>query len=500
LVAVSVDGGRAAQASDVLVPWDGGVTAVASTSCVGCVGNCRCFAVDVGRAPVLGLRAVEWIQVRPIADAVGNPSATQDAGIGVTRYRWERPLPGFATRLPPVAVSRNGVVVAGVDETPATNLRLYAFAQDGGMLWAALDAGTITAGPIIGANTVWVGVFDGAQSSLLPITLSTGALRAADVACISTTATFKGDLALSVVDGGGGAEVEIPLGVRNGAIFPGSSLCVPLPLSPSPTDPADSIPHLAVQTPLSQSTEVFVVYEGDTVLWKAQFANNSWLSRGSASLPAFTQPRGLFLDGTGRVGGGGGVVLNGAVFATSAIGDLSGGSVFVNAPAANAGAPVLGAGYALWGALGGVMARANYKPDGGPFEDGGVVTVGPVNLQTASPVLGRDSAAYFIGSNGQLLIRSATDLSERWSASLGTSVAAVSQPALDVFRDAAGNKDCNRPVGVLYVVTRSSATATLRAILVDSNGLDPNAPWPKYQRDNANTGNGSLSTLPWACP
>jgi hypothetical protein len=49
----------------------------------------------------------------------------------------------------------------------------------------------------------------------------------------------------------------------------------------------------------------------------------------------------------------------------------------------------------------------------------------------------------------------------------------VSQPALDVYRTALGTKDCSKPLGVLYVLTRSGATATLRAILVDSRGLRP---------------------------
>ena len=36
--------------------------------------------------------------------------------------------------------------------------------------------------------------------------------------------------------------------------------------------------------------------------------------------------------------------------------------------------------------------------------------------------------------------------------------------------------------------------------LMDSPGLDSAAPWPKYQRDNANTGNASLPLDPWVCP
>jgi hypothetical protein len=56
--------------------------------------------------------------------------------------------------------------------------------------------------------------------------------------------------------------------------------------------------------------------------------------------------------------------------------------------------------------------------------------------------------------------------------------------------------DCNRlrsRGGALYYV---DSLAELKAVLVDSPGIDTNAPWPKYQHDLGNTGNGSLPNLP----
>jgi hypothetical protein len=79
--------------------------------------------------------------------------------------------------------------------------------------------------------------------------------------------------------------------------------------------------------------------------------------------------------------------------------------------------------------------------------------------------------------------------------------------ALDVYRDSAGNKVCptgtattRPPLGVLYTLTKNGSTATLTAIIVDSPGLDPMAPWPKYQRDNGNTGNINSDISFWTCP
>ena len=63
--------------------------------------------------------------------------------------------------------------------------------------------------------------------------------------------------------------------------------------------------------------------------------------------------------------------------------------------------------------------------------------------------------------------------------------------------------DCNRRrpgsgTGILYVATD---THSLAAIVVDSPGLDPNAPWPKYQRTAGNVGNTATSfALNPGCP
>lgn len=76
---------------------------------------------------------------------------------------------------------------------------------------------------------------------------------------------------------------------------------------------------------------------------------------------------------------------------------------------------------------------------------------------------------------------------------------AVGQPALDVVRDGAGTQQCSRGLGVLYVPTVTSGVARVMAVLVDSPGLDPLAAWPKYQRDNRNSGFAD-SSLAAACP
>ncbi|MDP3155257.1 MAG: hypothetical protein Q8N23_21440 [Archangium sp.] len=499
-IRVTVDGGAVAQASDLSTSWVGG-TVAPSTACSGaCSGNCRCFEVELSGAPIPGMRATPTLRMGPIADNAGNISAALDAGIPVTRFKWARQmtLAANSTPLLPVAVSDQGVAVWGAQETPLTTARVIATTQDGGLAWMSVTGGTVTAGPLLATSQVWVGTeLAVGFSQLVPIGLATGMVGVSQ--CLSASGpAFNGDLALSSLDGG---TTEIPLGVRNGRVQgPVSGNCEGLTLA-TVDDPAFR-PSLVVRTPGGGTTEAFVAYEGDTKLWKADLAGTSWNARGvAAPLPMGTQLRGLFLDGLGYAGGGGGgVASNGALFATNASGMFSGTTVFTESAAANAGPPAVGAGFLLYGNSGGDVSKVSYAT--GMFGGSTTVPAGVGNLQATTPVLGAGSLAYLIGSSGTLTVRRTSDLSEVWQASLAplTGAGNVSQPALDVYRTAGGTKDCTKPLGVLYVTTRAGATATLRAILVDSKGLDETAPWPKYQRDNANTGNSSLSTGDWTCP
>ena len=71
--------------------------------------------------------------------------------------------------------------------------------------------------------------------------------------------------------------------------------------------------------------------------------------------------------------------------------------------------------------------------------------------------------------------------------------------AVDV--NLSGTVDCNRITGrggVFYAIT---PLGYLRAILISSPGIDTLAPWPKFQRDPANSGNIVPDLLPiYACP
>jgi hypothetical protein len=486
---------------------DAGVRLVASSVCgPGCSGSCECAEVDMAVPPLAGLDG-GFALAAAGRDRFGNRGASAGPSLPVTRLRWTRDisLPSDTTPLQPVAVSRSGVVIAAVRDRPGSSVegRVVALWQDGGTAWHALQTGTVTAGPVVGATDVWLGLNTGGgtpETQLQPLSLAGGLLgsrRCPD----SATNAFNGDMALTTN--------EVVMGIRNGGIFSARSTgCdFPHPISPAPGDPM-SRPALAVQM-AGPNAEAYVAYEGDTRLWKASLMGTSWMGQGDVLLPAGPQQtKALFFNGMGRVGGGGGVG-NGEYFMTSAVGNLTSTSSFNSLVVSNGGPASHGASALFYGSsTAGGLGRISIQ--GNALMDGGVVSAGVGNLQGTTPVLG-SGLVYAVGASGMLTVRRQSDLSEVWSGNLVASPSAVAQPALDVYRDGSGNKVCptgtpttRPPLGVLYVLTRTgsgaAAVATLRAILVDSPGLDPTAPWPKYQRDNGNTGNINSDISPWTCP
>lgn len=109
---------------------------------------------------------------------------------------------------------------------------------------------------------------------------------------------------------------------------------------------------------------------------------------------------------------------------------------------------------------------------------------------TGTPVLGANSYVYATASNGTVLAAK-QDLTTQWAVALPSAIAGTVT--------ASSTLDCNRErplsgTGIFYL---ANGTGWLIAYIVDSPGLDPSAPWPKYQHDARNTGNTNVST---GCP
>ncbi len=129
-----------------------------------------------------------------------------------------------------------------------------------------------------------------------------------------------------------------------------------------------------------------------------------------------------------------------------------------------------------------------------------VVKIGASVL--SAPAIGADKIIYLASIGGELLARDlASDLASNDSnqrqpiwRSEGLGGGAFTSPALDCARDNAGNV-VNKP-GTLYV---GSEDGKLYAIIVDSQGIETTAPWPKFHRDPRNTANGDADLSRYSC-
>ena len=366
--------------------------------------------------------------------------------------------------------------------------RIRAYGQNGSALWSISDAGILTTGLTVGTNTAFVARSDGSSSALVPIPLGSGQIG--NSLCAGSSATFTGDLAL-----GTGASGEVPFGLRNGVLSAGFDPCPIKTLSNQ-----GGRPYLAIQEEAGSVVAVFSTSDapGATLLpnlFKTVLADTDWTTSGNAAFPLLS-PTGrpvasLYLDGT-HVGG----TSQDGIFTATAAGTLS--SATVVAASANLRPAVVGAGFVIYGDSVGQLTKQAYTS--GVYGSKTVLAVA-TGEDLSSPILGAGQRVYAVGSKGTVVAVRSSDLQGvSWVGPFVPPVSSVGQPALDVYRKSDGGADCSVHLGVLYVASVSGVAASLTAIFVDSQGLEPMAPWPKYQRDNANTGNISRSLDPWTCP
>jgi hypothetical protein len=236
-----------------------------------------------------------------------------------------------------------------------------------------------------------------------------------------------------------------------------------------------------------------------STLWKTTLTGPSWSTPPLSATPP-GRARNLFFTSSGQDVGGGSS-NTGSIFTYA-----SAGLMTVSSTTSTDSGPVAVGGngtFMVWGTLQGNLVRATYAGSSGFTAGPSVSLVSSVSTATTTPIIGGRGIVYVLANNGQLFVRSAGNLMGGWESDIPPGVTAVSQPALDVYRNSAGVKDCTKQLGVFYSLTRTaggpSGTATLRALFVDSDGLDRTAPWPKYQRDNANTGNATTDISFWTC-
>ncbi|SEU31834.1 PQQ-binding-like beta-propeller repeat protein [Stigmatella erecta] len=110
-----------------------------------------------------------------------------------------------------------------------------------------------------------------------------------------------------------------------------------------------------------------------------------------------------------------------------------------------------------------------------------------VGILRGAPVVGRGGNLYTVNTEGEVRAWTPSSTTPLWGTKIepGAGKGTNISPTLDCLRDASGQAVVGSRLGVLYV----TADTKVYAFIVDSPGLDPDAPWPKYQHDARNTGN-----------
>lgn len=473
----------------------------ASTSCTRpCAATkfCTCFGVDLARQPlvtVLGsISGTVSVGLQRATDLLGNVNnSISSQNFAVTRLKWRRDVSSTAGASPTaVALAPTGIVFAGASTSSAGLLR--AFMPDGGLAWTnSYTTEAITAGPVVGTQGLYFAVANpGTSASIRRVGLSDG--TGPSNPCFNSL-SFSGDIAL--VSPGAG---EVVLGVRSdGVLAPTTGSCIPAAISPSPGTPsAANRPTVVVA-----GTDAFVGMGQRAPIWKFTSTDVVPVAAGSKSTQTLF-PANLFVVGTNLVGGGGGGGPTvGGVFAFLGAGALTGNTVNATPGTDPGGAAVVGGDtgnpIVFYGDSAGNQRRVVLEPSTPSFgtADAGLLNAAASFADRAAAV-GRDGHLYVVGSDGTLRVLSTASLLEewRWEAVFPTS---MSQLNLDINRDSMTPCAAGQP-GVLYLAASSGAATRLYAVLVDSAGLDRNAPWPRHQHDPANTGNASTSLSPWTCP
>jgi hypothetical protein len=321
------------------------------------------------------------------------------------------------------------------------------------------------------------------------------------VRCLTGSGSYDGDLALQAP----GAP-EVPYAVRSdGFLSPGTASCVPSLIDDGMSGALAGRPTIAIQ-----AGDVFVAGAASAPVWKflATAANPS--PRGWLTTTALF-PSNLFLIGSGIAGGGGGGPAIGCVFGlVNPNGALDGGATTNLLPSSSPG------GAAVVGADGGT-ALVYYGDNNGRIRrvdlSGGAsitlsnpissVPAGSVRFSERAPLLGEGGKVYVVASDGVLRVLRADTLAEEWNwpglFPASAPATAISQLNLDFNRSSPTPCAVSQP-GVLYVASTTAGVTSLHALLVDSRGLDGQAPWPRYQHNPSNTGNPATSLMPWTCP
>lgn len=471
---------------------DGGVAtasasqAVASGPCPTGVtaAYCGTFTVDASLPELDGLSGNLAVTVTD-GDALSSPVSVS-AAVKVTRYRWAVTV-GNSVKATP-AVGTQGVVYVATADSASSGKVISLNSADGTLIYSSANVGQIVASPAVGAfdgANEWV--YFGSASAPFFLTGLQGPAGTSTYSCASGAGIF-GAVAIAPTTPLGTA-FESVMAISN------SSPVALLTARPPAAGAAQCDTTSAggnTSFPGSVVTDGVSLYFGDSggdvraftfsSHWNpiAIWSNNNYAAVGGTPIS------GLAINSSSVIGS---VKSKGVFQLARSDGTLTGHAPSTGTPSdpgsvaiANGGAVYLGNGDDAAPVLIRVIPSTSIVTSAVP-------THGPV---TAAPALGKDGLVYTLSKAGALEVWDAA-LHSQWTAQLSSSGAFSASPNLDCSRDAAGGTAAHP--GTLYA---ASEGGILYSIIVDSHGLDPSAPWPKYQHDARNTGNSTTGVV--NCP
>jgi hypothetical protein len=480
-----------------------------SSRCTACAApRCYCFEVNLApqaftqTAPGTLHGTVSVSLNKPLTDFLGNDGAAAPAAVDVTRFKWSQNIATTTAATPTaIALTPAGVLIAGVT-TPASvgaNSTLTALHPDGGIAWQTPYASeAITAGPMAGQAGIYFAV--GTSGAGVLRRLAFDGTNPTD-RCTATGLSYMGDMAL-VSPGTNEYPVAV---VKNATLMGGTKV--------SGTDCHASSPFWTTLRADGRDRPTVVV-EGDTSyvalssqppIWKFDTLGAIPTGQGSRSTVTLF-PSNLFFVGANIVGGGGptvggafsfyddGAALDGGATTNATPGESPGGAAVVGSPDAGDSRQRV-----YYGDSGGSLRQVRLSAEDPPIFDSATSCAATgFNLSENAPVVGAGGHLYS-AAGGRLYVYDTTPAPEwYWDVPGAPSEGVAAQLNLDKNRDAANPCASGQP-GVLYVVTSAGAQTLVYAILVDSQGVESRAPWPRYQHNPGNTGNRATGLAPWVC-